>query len=57
MAMLLWLSDREGGSPSICLLWIGIVLVAVVCYVLGPAMFGIDFSAGVPEWASPPGTR
>ncbi|MHC4135739.1 MAG: anion permease [Planctomycetota bacterium] len=36
---------------------IGIVLVTLVCYLLGPLVFGIDFAGGVPEWALPPGTR
>ncbi|MFQ5845417.1 MAG: SLC13 family permease [Planctomycetota bacterium] len=30
---------------------VGIVLVAAVCYLLGPLMLGIDYGAGVPTWA------
>jgi hypothetical protein len=30
---------------------IGIVLVTLVCYLLGPLLFGIDLAGGVPDWA------
>jgi sodium-dependent dicarboxylate transporter 2/3/5 len=36
---------------------IGIVLVTLVCYLLGPIMFGIDLTGGVPDWAQTPVTR
>jgi sodium-dependent dicarboxylate transporter 2/3/5 len=32
---------------------LGIVLVALACYVLGPWAFGIDYHGGLPEWARP----
>jgi len=36
---------------------IGIVLVALVCYLLGPLVFGIDYAEGVPDWAATPAAR
>ena len=30
---------------------LGVVLVTLVCYFLGPLLFGIDYAQGVPAWA------
>jgi sodium-dependent dicarboxylate transporter 2/3/5 len=44
---------REMMRYGIVLNFIGVALAALVCYLLLPVVFGVDYGAGVPGWARP----